>query len=136
MFINKNRYQNKRQFQINKNLGINAAKNNIKEFINDVNLNQQILEHRINKNLGINVVKNNIEEFTNDVNLNQQILEHQINKNIKNKNIFENLEVVEVLNKEIDVTSGKIAELRDYGIYTIADEPMFSISGERLETIK
>ena len=105
MFINKNRYQNKRQFQINKNLGINAAKNNIKEFINDVNLNQQILEH-------------------------------QINKNIKNKNIFENLEVVQVLNKEIDVTSGKIAELRDYGIYTIADEPMFSISGERLETIK
>ena len=104
MFINKNRYQNKRQFQINKNLGINTVKNNIKEFIIDANLNQQNLDSLINKN-------------------------------IKNKNIFKKLEVVEVLNKEIDVTTGKIGEFRDYGIYTIAEEPMFSISGERLETI-
>jgi len=104
MFINKNRYQNKRQFQINKNLGINTVKNNIKEFIIDANLNQQNLDSLINKN-------------------------------IKNKNIFKKLEVVEVLNKEIDVTTGKIGELRDYGIYTIAEEPMFSISGERLEII-
>jgi hypothetical protein len=135
MFINKNRYQNKRQFQINKNLGINTVKNNIKEFIIDANLNQQNLDSLINKNLGINTVKNDIKEFIIDANLNQQNLDSQINKNIKNKNIFKNLEVVEVLNKEIDVTTGKIGEFTDYGIYTIAEEPMFSISGERLETI-
>jgi hypothetical protein len=67
-------------------------------------------QFQINKNLGINKLKNNIKILTN----------------------FKN---VEVLNKKIDVTTGKIGEFRDYGIYTIAEEPMFSISGERINTI-
>lgn len=104
MFQNKDKYQDKKQFQINKNLGVNT-------------------------------VKNNIREFKRDVNLNQQNLEFQINKKFKNENVFKNLEITEVLNKEIDITTGKTKEFADYGIYTISGEPILSISNERINVI-
>jgi hypothetical protein len=66
-------------------------------------------QFQINKNLGINKLKNNIKILTN----------------------FKN---VEVLNKKIEVTTGKVIVF-DFGINTINNEPIFSISGERINTI-
>lgn len=124
-----------KEFLIRKNLGINTVKNNIENIERKVDLNKQNLNFKINRNLGINTVRNNIEEFRRTADLNQQNLNFQINRNIKTENVSARLENVEVLNKKIDVTTGKTKEFRDYGIYTISGEPIFSISDERMNVI-